>query len=48
MAILRKDVWPQDVRLYLEVLTANQRGLAFWRSLGFADYAVTLEMLPRS
>jgi GNAT superfamily N-acetyltransferase len=48
MAILRKDVWPQDMRLYLEVLTANQRGLAFWRSLGFADYAVTLEMLPRS
>lgn len=46
MAILRKDVWPQDTRLYLEVLTANPRGLAFWRSLGFVDYALTLEMLP--
>jgi len=46
MAILRKHVWPQDARLYLEVLTANTRGLAFWRSLGFADYALTLEILP--
>lgn len=46
MAILRQDVWPQDTRLYLEVLTGNTRGLAFWRSLGFADYALTLEMPP--
>ena len=48
MAILRSEVWPQDARLYLEVLTSNSRGLAFWRSLGFADYALTLEMLPPS
>jgi GNAT superfamily N-acetyltransferase len=46
MSILR--IWPSDVRLYLEVLTGNARGLAFWRSLGFADYALTLEMLPPS
>jgi GNAT superfamily N-acetyltransferase len=46
MAILRAEVWPRDIRLYLEVLTANPRGLAFWRSLGFVDYALTLEMLP--
>jgi GNAT superfamily N-acetyltransferase len=48
MAILRQEAWPQDARLYLEVLTGNTRGLAFWRALGFADYALTLELLPSS
>jgi GNAT superfamily N-acetyltransferase len=46
MKVLREEIWPQDTRLYLEVLTNNPRGLAFWRSLGFADYALTLEILP--
>jgi ribosomal protein S18 acetylase RimI-like enzyme len=48
MATLHKAVWPREARLYLEVLTSNTRGLAFWRSLGFADYALTLEILPPS
>ncbi len=34
-----------EARVVLEVLTANPSGLAFWRSLGFEPYAVTLELV---
>jgi len=45
---LRAEVWPKDKRLTVEVLVANERGVAFWRSVGYADYALTLEILPDS
>ncbi|PYN18398.1 MAG: GNAT family N-acetyltransferase [Candidatus Rokuibacteriota bacterium] len=45
---LRTEVWPKDKRLTVEVLVANERGVAFWRSVGYADYALTLEILPDS
>jgi GNAT superfamily N-acetyltransferase len=45
---LRAEVWPKDKRLTVEVLVANDRGVAFWRSVGYADYALTLEILPDS
>jgi len=46
MEIFRSQVWPQDQRLTVEVLVANQSGVAFWRSVGYTDYALTLEILP--
>ena len=45
---LRAEVWPKDKRLTVEVLVANEGGVAFWRSVGYADYALTLEIMPDS
>ena len=44
--ILRSQVWPRDRRLTVDVLVANQSGVAFWRSVGYTDYALSLEILP--
>jgi predicted acetyltransferase len=44
--ILRSQIWPKDKRLTVEVLVANQSGVAFWRSVGYTDYALSLEILP--
>ena len=44
--ILREEVWPKHKRLTVEVLVANNAGVAFWRSVGYLDYSLTLEILP--
>ncbi len=46
MDILRSQVWPRGKRLTVEVLTANTRAVAFWRAMGYRDYALTLEIMP--
>jgi predicted acetyltransferase len=46
VAILRSQVWPRDKRLTVDVLVANQSGAAFWHSVGYTDYALSLEILP--
>ena len=42
MALLFKRVWPAGATVSLEVLSANQTAIDFWRALGFEDYALTL------
>ena len=37
--------WPEK-RLTVDVLAGNARALAFWRRMGYQDYAVMLERLP--
>jgi GNAT superfamily N-acetyltransferase len=37
--------WPAK-RLTVDVLAGNARALAFWRRMGYRDYAVLLERLP--
>src|SRR5258708_1370645 len=44
--ILRSQVWPKNKRLTVEVLTANQSAVAFWRAVGYTDYSLTLEIMP--
>lgn len=44
--ILRSQIWPQGKRLTVDVLIANERGVAFWRAAGYKDYCMTLEILP--
>jgi predicted acetyltransferase len=39
--------WPSSKRLTVSVLVQNATGVAFWRALGYADYGLTLEILPR-
>lgn len=46
VGLLRSQVWPSDKRLVVEVLVANEPAVAFWRSIGFVDYALTLEIVP--
>lgn len=43
MQLLFTRIWPPQSRITVDVLVHNQQGTAFWRALGFADYAVTLE-----
>ncbi len=44
--VLRNQVWPPDKRLVVDVLSHNHAVIAFWRAVGFCDYALTLERLP--
>jgi GNAT superfamily N-acetyltransferase len=44
--ILRSQIWPKGKRLTVEVLLANKRAVSFWRSVGYTDYALSLEILP--
>lgn len=43
---LRRDIWPPGVRLTVDVLCQNTSGIAFWRSVGYRDYCLSLEILP--
>jgi GNAT superfamily N-acetyltransferase len=44
--ILRTQIWPATKRLTVDVLAHNSPAVAFWRSVGYADYCLTLEILP--
>lgn len=46
IALLRAEIWPPGVRLTVDVLCQNQAGVAFWRSVGYRDYCLTLEIMP--
>jgi GNAT superfamily N-acetyltransferase len=43
MASLMENAWKGTPRIRLEVLVGNSTGIAFWRSLGFVGYCVTME-----
>jgi GNAT superfamily N-acetyltransferase len=47
METLRGQVWPKNRRLTVDVLASNAPALAFWRAVGYRDYCVTLEILPK-
>ena len=44
--ILRREIWPPGIRLTVDVLCQNHGGVAFWRSVGYRDYCLTLEIMP--
>jgi len=48
MNVLRTQIWPKHKRLTVEVLVQNTAAVAFWRAVGYKDYALTLEILPGS
>ena len=45
-ALLRREVWPPEARVTVDVLCHNAPGVAFWRAVGFRDYSLTLEIVP--
>jgi ribosomal protein S18 acetylase RimI-like enzyme len=42
--ILRREIWPKNKRLTVDVLVHNTAALAFWRSVGYQDYLLGLEI----
>jgi GNAT superfamily N-acetyltransferase len=44
--VLKAEIWPQDLRLTVDVLCHNEAAVAFWRAMGYKDYCLTLEILP--
>lgn len=44
--ILRDQIWPRTDRLTVDVLTENIAAVSFWRSVGYKDYCLTLEIMP--
>ena len=47
VGILQQQIWLPDKRLTVEVLIANEPTVAFWRSIGYTDYCLTLEIIPK-
>ena len=40
---LVRNEWPAHKRIRLDVLVGNTAAIAFWRSVGFSDYCLTME-----
>jgi GNAT superfamily N-acetyltransferase len=47
-AILKDEIWPKDVRLTVDVLCQNTEAVQFWRSVGYREYCLTMEMMPKT
>lgn len=41
---LRTNRWAHAPRIRIDVLVGNTTGIAFWKSLGFHDYCITMEL----
>lgn len=48
MEILLTKIWPKGKSVRVEVLVGNRPGIAFWHSIGFADYSMTMRKVPMS
>ena len=46
VSILHEKIWPSTKRMIVEVLVANEPAVRFWRSVGYTDYSLTLEIIP--
>jgi len=44
MQWLFQNPWRDTPRIRIDVLIGNTEGIAFWRSIGFQDYCITMEM----
>ncbi len=47
IALLKQEVWPQGVRLTVDVLGHNEAAIDFWRSMGHRDDCLSLEIRPK-
>jgi predicted acetyltransferase len=46
--ILRAKIWPANTRLTVDVLVQNPAAIAFWRAVGYQDYCLALEIMPKN
>jgi ribosomal protein S18 acetylase RimI-like enzyme len=44
MALLCRDVFPQDQPVQIEASVWNKSAIAFWRALGFQDFGLSMEL----
>ena len=44
--ILKEEIWTKSKRLTVDVLSGNKAAIAFWHSVGYKDYCLTLEIMP--
>ena len=44
MEILMKEVWPEGKRLAVGVLSDNEAAFSFYKSIGFKEYSIELEI----
>ncbi len=42
IGLLRETIWPASAVVTVEVLQTSARARAFWRAVGFGEYAITL------
>ena len=48
IAVLLTQVWPRHKRRTVSVLVQNAPAVAFWRAVGYTDYALSLEIMPQA
>lgn len=46
--LLIEEIWTKSKRLTVDVLSHNKPGIAFWHSVGYKDYCLTLEIMPNA
>ena len=46
--ILEEEIWTKPKRLTVDVLSHNKAAIAFWYSVGYKDYCLTLEIMPNT
>jgi ribosomal protein S18 acetylase RimI-like enzyme len=46
MRILLTGIWPKDRRVVVEALVQNFSAREFWKTIGFKEYSIALEILP--
>ena len=44
--LLAEQIWPPGCRITADVLCTNKSAYAFWKAVGFRDYAIMLERDP--
>lgn len=44
MEILMKEIWPEEKRLTVGVLSDNEAAFSFYKSIGFKEYSIELEI----
>jgi GNAT superfamily N-acetyltransferase len=46
MNILLTEIWPKGKRRMVEVLFNNRPAVEFWKSIGYREYSLAMEILP--
>jgi predicted acetyltransferase len=46
--LLKEKIWTKSKRLTVDVLSHNKAAIAFWHSVGYKDYCLTLEIMPNT
>ena len=46
--LIKEEIWTKSKRLTVDVLSGNKAAIAFWHSVGYKDYCLTLEIMPNA